>query len=129
MANTVTLTTLFDGSKIFVGKVDIAGDGVSGDETATVIVNASTASPAFVASNIQKIWSSLSGFSATLLWDATANVVAYNLPQDVAEDIDFEEIGGLTNQGGAGVTGNILVTTSGLGAGDHGSIILRMYKN
>jgi len=42
--------------------------------------------------------------------------------------IDFKPVGGLINNAGTGVTGDILFTTSGHTAGDSYSIILEMDK-
>lgn len=127
MANTITRQTLNDGEKNLTVKVHIVGDG-SGEETNTVLIDASTYSPVLPTNaRLMRTHSHMSGFTAELLWDATANVPAINIP-DYDESSDFSHIGGLKNNAGAGVTGDVLITTTGLGAGDKGTIILTFSK-
>lgn len=129
MANTITKQTIIDGSKYLVVKLHIEGDG-SGEETNLVLVDASTYSPAFTNNSIIGVHSTLSGFTADLLWDATANVPIINIP-DYEYNLNGPQIGwfgGLPNNAGAGRTGDILLTTTGLGANDHGTIILEIKK-
>lgn len=129
MANTITKQTIIDGSKNLVVKIHISGDG-SGEETDTVLIDASSYSPAFIDANLIGVHGALSGFSANLQWDATANVPLINLP-DYEYNLDGKQIGwfgGIPNDSGAGKTGDILITTSGLGAGDIGTIILELKK-
>src|SRR5260221_616340 len=46
-----------------------------------------------------------------LNWDATTPVCAFALPYQSNEgSFDFNDIGGLRNQGGTGITGNITIT-------------------
>lgn len=128
MANTITTTTLIDGSRVLIVKIDIQGDA-TGEESNTIVVDASTFGPAFTRSSLMSINSSLSGFSAELSWDATTNVVLTSCPEG-HNTSDFTHFGGINNNAGAGKTGDILITTSGLatGATDHGSIILHIKK-
>ena len=56
--------------------------------------------------------------------DATTDVNALALPPSVSTKLCFEKVGGLTNTGGAGITGDILLTTTGLAAGDSLTLIL-----
>ena len=126
MANTITSQTLLDGPRNLVVKVKITGDG-SGEESDTDLVDISdfTGPPGEV--SIEKIKSSLVGFSTKLSWNATTNVDALDLP--VGENhMDFTPYGGLTNNAGTGVNGDILFSTVGLGAADDGTIVLEMRK-
>jgi hypothetical protein len=63
-----------------------------------------------------------------VLWDATTDVPAFVLAPGQAQ-MDFSKFGGLINNAGAGVTGDIMFTTIGHSAGDTYSIILHMKKN
>jgi hypothetical protein len=67
--------------------------------------------------------------SVNLLWDATTDVLAIALPSDVSDTLDFREIGGLKNNAGSGVTGDIQFTTVGHATGDTYTIVLEMILN
>ena len=124
MVNTVEVQTLVSGPRNLVLKVHIDGDG-SGEETDTLIVDASAYGASEV--KIMGVHGDFSGFTAELEWDATTNVHAMNIP-DYDVDADFTKFGGLINNAGAGKTGDILITTTGLGLGDTGHLILEMKK-
>ena len=131
MANTVTKQTLVDGQRRLIVKVDIAGDG-TGEETGTIIIDASTYSPAFTDCTIKAVQTQIVGFTAKLLFDATTDVTALSVTDGVGSygisDI-IAECGGIPNNAGEGKTGDILITTAGLGAGDHGTIIIDLIKD
>ncbi len=65
-----------------------------------------------------------------LNWDASTPVAAWALPYQSNEgDFCFRKLGGLKNQGGTGITGDITLTTTGLAAGDVVSIVLEVRPN
>jgi hypothetical protein len=130
MAATITRQTLVDGSKHLVLKITIEGDA-AGDLTDAVLVDASTYTPAFTDEKIDHIESQLVGFTAKLLWDAATNVFLASLHEydlEYGKGYHSDEYGGFPNNAGTGKTGDILITTSGLAAGDHGTIILHIVK-
>lgn len=130
MANTITKQTILDGTKNLVIKINITGDG-TGEETDLVLIDASTYSPAFTGGSLIGIHSTLVGFTAKLKWDATANVECISIP-DYEYNLNGSQIGwfgGLPNNAGAGKTGDMLITTIGLGAADHGTIVLELEKS
>lgn len=130
MANTITKQTIIDGSKYLYVNIHIHGDG-SGEESATTLIDASTYTPAFTNCTLMGIHSTLNGFTAELLWDATTDVHLISIP-DYQFNLNGEQIGwgaGIPNNAGAGKTGDINITTVGLGANDHGSIILELRKD
>lgn len=59
-----------------------------------------------------------------LNWDATTPVAAWALPYQHDIDKCFVKIGGLPNQGGVGITGDITLTTTGLAAAEVISLVL-----
>jgi len=123
MANTVETQVLVNGERNLVLKIHIHGDG-SGEETDTIIVNASVYGTSDI--KIMGIQSAFTGFSAELIWGGSPNLHCFNVSaSDLAQD--FEEFGGLNNNAVA-KTGDILITTVGLGSGDSGSLILKMIK-
>ena len=129
MANSITRQTIVDGSRKLVVKIHIEGDG-SGEETNTVLIDASSYTPASTDIRIDGIHTALTGFTADLIWDATANVPILNVP-DYEYNLNGPQIGyfgGFRNNAGAGRTGDILISTTGLGAADHGTITLEITK-
>ncbi len=126
MANLITKTTMIDGSRNLVVKIHINGDG-TGEETDTLLIDASTYSPAFTESKLMKMTSNIVGFSAELNWDATVNTICV-IARAGDSEFDFSTIGGISNDSGAGRTGDLLITTVGLGAADHGILILEFKK-
>lgn len=132
MANTITKQTIVDGSKWLIVKIHIEGDG-SGEETNTVLIDASTYSPAFTNCSLVNLHANLTGFTCDLIWDATANVPITNVPDYEVHWGEGEHGGlfsnaGIPNNAGAGKTGDILISTVGLGANDHGTILLKIKK-
>lgn len=70
----------------------------------------------------------ISGASAQLLWDATTDVFCWQLPSDHFFKFDFSKYGGIRNNASTGKTGDLLITTSGLGTGDSGTILFEFIK-
>ena len=132
MANTIELQTIVDGPRHLVVKVHIHGEAAGSDESETVLIDASTYTPAFTSCTLIGIHSSLVGFTAELLWDATTNISLIDLP-DYEYNLNGHQIGwfsGIPNNAAAGKTGDILITTTGMTtAADHGTIILELRKD
>ena len=125
MSNDITIQTLVNGPRNLVLKINIDADG-SGEEVATTLVDVSAYDATKV--RIDKIQSALIGFSMSLLWDATSNKLFMTVP-DYQFNQYYKNFGGLTNNAGAGVTGDVVFTTTGLtSASDHGHIVLEMTK-
>lgn len=124
MADTVTTQTVIDGPRNTVVKLTSVSDGTG--EAAVLKVDVSTllGAPSDVA--IRRVHYCVQGMVATLLWDATADVRIVDLAGDGC--FDFSAFGGLTNNAGAGKTGDILLTTTGHTAGDSYTIVLEMTK-
>lgn len=131
MANTITKTTLLDGPRNLVQLINIAGEAAGTDETNTLLVDRSTFAPADgLELSVQRIEGLLTGFTAALSFDATADLVFVRLPDGDRFDYDWTLWGGVTsNKAGAGAIGDILITTTGLTvAADAGTFILHMRK-
>lgn len=124
MANTITATYQVNGSNKFTAKIDIVGDG-SGQETAAAIITCAALTGTPATFKIRAIQWDLVGFSAELLWDATTDVHAFSLPQDVPGGIRFSDTGAhLVNNAGTGITGTLNLATTGLNAAGRGTIII-----
>lgn len=142
MANTITNSTMIYNAKEAVVYVTIASDG--SEETGTILYDSSAVAtliqnikPEFtdpLTCRLLEVYASASAAAATatgggarikLLWDATTDVLAMDIPTATnATKANFRRCGGLLNQGGSGKTGDILLTTTGLEAGDALTIIL-----
>ena len=131
MANTLNLLTIIDGKRNAVIKAFLASDGASGELTDQVIVDVSALLGAPSKVHITKIQSALRGFDVLLEFDATTDVPILTLtPESGVSDLCFEHFGGLPNNGGAGVTGDITITTTGFtAAGDTGWLLLEVVKD
>lgn len=129
MAVTATLQTIHDGARNLVVKAHLIGDGT--DVTALKLIDASAYAnpvPGVGASlKLMRVQSEMDGFTARLLWDATTDVEFCTIPNADA-DQDFSAAGGLINNAGTGITGDIMITTVGNAAGEDGTLILHMKK-
>jgi len=131
MADAVASQTLLDGERLFIAKFTNISDGTG--ETAVVKIDVTTlARNAFnLACNgvkINKIWATTHGMEVRILWDASTDVFAWLIPQNTNYLLDFSSFGGLQNNGGTGVTGNVLFTTSDASSGDMYTIVLECIK-
>lgn len=132
MADAVTTQTLLDGERLVIMKFTNVSDG-TGESAVNKIIVANLSPNAFGIAcsdlKINKIWSTTTGMAVNLLWDATADVLAWTLPQDTNYYMCFgEHLGGIPNNAGAGKTGNLALTTIGAAAGDSYSIIIECIK-
>lgn len=126
MADAVTSQILVDGERNVVMKFTNISDGTG--EAAVLKVDVSTLAGAPASVKITRIDYDISGMAVNVLWDATADVSAIVLSNGQFS-LDFEDFGGLINNAGAGVTGDILFSTIGHTLGDTYSIVLCMKKN
>ncbi len=130
--NTVTNTRTVIGRKKIVQYITIASDGT--EETGTVVYDSSSVASALgvadpLKCSIREVKYVASGSStiAHLLFDASTDVIAMSLPYSgggATLDMNFKEVGGLKNTAGTGITGDILLTTTGLNSGDTLTLIL-----
>lgn len=126
MANTITKTTVHDSRRRVIARIDILGDA-SGDEAATIGLGISALTPAPTYLKIIRIQASLQAFSVELYFDHTANQFIWTIPGNDQVDQFFPY--GITDLKGDGGTGDILFDTTGLGAGEEGSIIIEATKH
>ena len=132
MADAVTATTVEDGPKKAIIYCTNTSDGTG--EAAVVKVDVSALSAlqdgtACTGVRIQKITFSTVGMSVKLLWDASVDVIAVELPADYSDTLDYSDISGLPNVAAAGGnTGDIKLTTLGHSSGDTYSVVLHCLK-
>jgi hypothetical protein len=131
MADAVSTQTLLDGERLVIQKFTNISDGTG--ETGVVKVDVSTLSPdhlghACTGVKINKIWATTHGMEVRVLFDATTDTFAWLVTQNTNYLMDFSSFGGISNNAGTGITGDILFTTADAGAGDMYTIVLECIK-
>jgi hypothetical protein len=89
-------------------------------------VDVSALSGAPTSVSVVRVHYAVVGMVATLLWDANTDVRILDLAGNGT--FDLEAFGGLPNNASTGVTGDILLTTTGHSSGDSYAIVLEMRK-
>jgi len=124
MANTVTQRTLYGGgsSKLVVRHIHISSDG--SEESDLVIYDNS----AFVNDTskgvLEKIMVAGSSCVVRLEWDQTTDSPAFAMDPAHGGTYEFGCFGGISNPNGAGATGDLLLSTANLDAGDEVSLLI-----
>lgn len=131
MADAVTSQTILDGERLFIAKFTNISDGTG--ETAVTKIDVATLNPnsfglACNGVKINKIYATTHGMEVRILWDATTDVFAWQIPQNSNYLMDFSSFGGIPNNAGTGKTGNLLFTTADASSGDMYSIVLECLK-
>ena len=130
MADTFTEKVIEDGPRKFVKS--FAYTYVDSGQSAVMAVDVSglaTLQDGTSCSNlhINKIWFSTIGLSLKILWDASTDTLAVELPSGYQGDFDFSSLGGLVNCA-TSPTGDLRFTTVGHGAGDTYTVVLECTK-
>ncbi len=132
MADAVTATTVIDGARTAVIYCINTSDGTG--EAAVTKVDVSGLSSlqngtACTGVRLEKVSFSTVGMSVKLLWDASTDVIAVELPADYSDTLDYSDVSGLPNVAAAsGKTGDIQLTTVGHTSGDTYSVVLYCLK-
>lgn len=131
MADAVTSQTILDGERLFIGKFTNISDGTGEAGVIKIDVSALSANAAGNACNgvkINKIWAQTQGMSVDILWDANTDVLCETIPENQFYLMDYSSFGGLPNNAGTGVTGDVLFTTVGAASGDRYTIVIEGIK-
>lgn len=132
MADAVASQTLLDTGRDVVMKFTNISDGTGESAVTKVDVSALGADPITgrpcTSVSIQRLQYDIRGMDVQILWGANTNVVCYIATENNFGDQDFSRYGGLTNNAGAGKTGDIKFTTANHTAGDVYTVILWMRK-
>lgn len=131
MADAVTSQTILDGERLFIGKFTNISDGTGETGVVKIDVSALSANAAGNACNgvkINKIWAQTQGMSVDILWDANTDVLCETIPENQFYLMDYSSFGGLPNNAGTGVTGDVLFTTVGAASGDRYTIVIEGIK-
>ena len=132
MADAVASQTLLDGERMAIMKFTNLSDGTGESKVLKVDVSTLTSSASGKACDgvtITKIHASTHGLEVQIYWDATTDVFCWCVPQNSTYTMDFEKFGGLTNNAGTGVTGDVLFSTADASNGDFYTIVLEMVKS
>jgi hypothetical protein len=131
MADAVATTTIIDGPRKAVIYCTDTSDG-DGEAAVTKVdvsgLSQNTDLDSCTGVRLEKVVFSNVGMGVKILWDATADVIALELPADYSDTLDFSDIGGLPNYAGTGKTGDIQFTTVGATSGDTYSVTLYCIK-
>jgi hypothetical protein len=132
MADAVTATTVIDGPKSAVIYCTNTSDGTGESAVTKVDVSALSSlqdGTACTGVRIQKIVFTNVGMGVKILWDASTDVIAAQLPADYSDTLDYSDLSGLPNVAASGGnTGDIQFTTVGHSSGDTYSIVLHCLK-
>lgn len=132
MADAVASQTLLDGERTAIMKFTNISDGTGENKVLKVDVSTLASSASGNACDgvtITKIYASTHGLEVQIYWDATTDVMTWMVPQNSQYTWDWTQFGGLTNNAGAGKTGDVLFSTADASAGDMYSIVLEMSKS
>ena len=132
MADAVTSQTIFDGDKKVIQKFTNISDGTGESAVKKGDVSALTTNghgQTCTSVTIEKIWWQCVGMKTRLFFDATSNAFIIELGENQSGYHDYSSFGGLKNNAGSGVTGDILFTTVGHSSADTYTITLEMRKN
>jgi hypothetical protein len=131
MADAVTSQTLIDGERMVIMKFTNISDGTGESAALKVDVSALAASATGAVCDrvtVTKIHIANHGMEVRMLWDATTDVPFFLSSPGATQTLDMSSFGGITNNGGAGVTGDIVFSTSDATSGDTYWCILEMVK-
>jgi len=131
MADAVTSQTILDGERLFTGKFTNISDGTG--EAGALKIDVSTLAPSASGNacngvKINKLWVQTQGMGVDILWDATTDLLCETIPENQFYHMCYDMFGGLPNNAGAGVTGDVLFTTVGAAAGDRYTIVIEGIK-
>ena len=121
MADAVTSQTLIDGERLVIMKFTNISDSTGESAVLKVDVSALTASATGAVCDrvtVTKIYISTHGMEVPFFLSAP----------NTTQTLDMSSFGGITNNGGAGVTGDIRFSTADASSGDTYWCILEMVK-
>lgn len=133
MADAVATQTIQDDGKTAIFRFTNVSDGTG--ESAVVKIDVSSLAPdpmtnaACSSVTIQKIYYTTIGMGVKIFFDATTDVLAWQLNADWTDTLDFSDFTGIPNNSGSGKTGDIAFTTVGHSSGDVYNIVIQVSKS
>ena len=117
--------------KIATATCDIIIYGIRdiyGEEISVSTLNKNQFGSACNGVKINKIWAMTDGMGVNILWDATTDLICETIPKNEMYTQSYNEFGGIPNNAGTGVTGNVAFSTVGATSGSRYTIILEVIK-
>ena len=132
MADAVATQTIQDGPRIAVFRFTNVSDGTGESAVTKIDVSALTSDPMSGAACssvvIQKIYYSTIGMGVKIFFDASTDVLGWQLNADFSDTLDFSEFTGIPDTKASGTTGDVKFTTVGHSDGDVYNIVMQMVK-
>lgn len=130
MADAVATQVLRDDDRLYIAKFTNISDGTGEAAVVKIDVSALATYQGRACNRVQivKVWFQTQGVGVDVLWHANTNVLALTIPENQTHTLDYSEFGGLTNNAGTGITGDVLFTTVGASANDRYTIVLECLK-
>ena len=132
MADTVASQTLQDGIKQADFKFTNVSDGSGESAVKKIDVSALSTNErgqACTRVTIDEIWWQCNGMKVQVLFDASTDLLCIELGENQSGHHDYSSFGGLVNNAGSGVTGDILFTTVGHSSADTYTITMKVRKS
>ena len=137
MADAVTSQKLIDTDRKLVYKFTNISDGTGEASVAKIDVSGLNTNDEGTACSrvvLTQIWYDIGGFRGAIECNASTNVVAVVLGGSAAVGgssgyYDFRDWGGITNNAGSGINGDVDLTTHGHTAHDHYTIVAEFRKS
>lgn len=129
MANTIVQRTLAGAGSAhtIVRLIHIVSDG--SEETDLVVYDNSTLCNDVSKGSLVHIQASGSSCTCRLEWDQTTDSPVISFDPVSNLDLDFSCYGGIRNPNGTGATGDLVLTTANLDAGDEVTIIMTIRQS
>ena len=132
MADAVATQTIQDGPRIAVFRFTNVSDGTGESAVTKIDVSALTSDPMSGAACssvvIQKIYYSTIGMGVKRFFDASTDVLGWQLNADFSDTLDFSEFTGIPDTKASGTTGDVKFTTVGHSDGDVYNIVMQVVK-
>ena len=132
MADAVATQTIQDGPRIAVFRFTNVTDGTGESAVTKIDVSALTSDPMSGAACssvvIQKIYYSTIGMGVKIFFDASTDVLGWQLNADFSDTLDFSEFTGIPDTKASGTTGDVKFTTVGHSDGDVYNIVMQVVK-
>ncbi|RPI56163.1 MAG: hypothetical protein EHM49_00950 [Deltaproteobacteria bacterium] len=125
MADAVTTQVLTESPGNYVGKFTNISDGTG--EAAVTKIDVSALTPSASKVSIRRCVAMTQGMAVRVYWDATTDVLAFQIPENQVMDVTFDPP--IVNNAGDGITGDVQFTTVGHTSGDAYTIILYCGKS
>tara|TARA_R100001126_G_C4830774_1_gene151694 strand:- start:293 stop:697 length:405 start_codon:yes stop_codon:yes gene_type:complete len=132
MADAVATQTIQDGPRIAVFRFTNVSDGTGESAVTKIDVSALTSDPMSGAACssvvIQKIYYSTIGMGVKIFFDASTDVLGWQLNADFSDTLDFSEFTGIPDTKASGTTGDVKFTTVGASNNDVYNIVMQVVK-